>query len=127
MTKEMICISCPMGCILTVDATDINNITVTGNTCPRGAVYAKDEISAPKRMVTGTVKVNDGNIAMVSVKTRSPIPKELVFESLKLLKNITLSAPVNIGDIVIQDILGCGTDFIATKRITKFNQKRINE
>lgn len=117
MSREMICINCPMGCRLTVDDADRNNIKVTGNTCPRGVTYAVNEITSPKRMVTGSVKVEGGNIPMVSVKTREAIPKGLIFESLELLKKVTLTAPVHIGDIVVENICGCGVDFIATKEI----------
>lgn len=117
MIKEMICISCPMGCHLTVDATDLNDIKVTGNTCPRGIVYAKDEILAPKRMVTGSVKVAGGSIPMVSVKTSSAIPKHLIFDSLELLKKVELSAPVHIGDVAVKDICGTGIDFVVTKEV----------
>lgn len=117
MIREMICINCPMGCRLTVDDTDRENILVTGNTCPRGAVYAKNEVVAPKRMVTSTVKVCGGTLPMVSVKTREAIPKELIFESLALLKDITLTAPVRIGDVALGNIAGCGVDFVATKAV----------
>lgn len=117
MIKEMICINCPIGCHLTVDCTDINNIKVTGNTCPRGVTYGINEVTAPKRMVTGSVKVKGGNIPMVSVKSKEAIPKELIFKSLELLKNVTLTAPVHIGDVVVKDICGCGVDFVATKEI----------
>lgn len=117
MIREMICINCPMGCRLTVDDTDRENILVTGNTCPRGAVYAKNEVVAPKRMVTSTVKVRGGTLPMVSVKTREAIPKELIFESLALLKDITLTAPVRIGDVALGNIAGCGVDFVAAKAV----------
>lgn len=117
MIKEMICISCPMGCRLTVDYTDVNNIKVTGNTCPRGVTYAVNEITAPKRMVTGSVKVTGGNIAMVSVKTKDAIPKELIFNCLEALNNVTLTAPVHINDVVVANVCGCGVDVIATKEI----------
>lgn len=119
MPKEMICINCPMGCRLTVDASDVNNITVTGNTCPRGVTYAKNEVTAPKRMVTGSVKVTGGTIAMASVKTREAIPKQLIFDSLEQLKGVTLVAPVKIGDVVIANVCGCGVDIIATKNVDK--------
>ncbi len=119
MAREMICINCPMGCRLTVDDTDKNNIVVTGNTCPRGVTYAVNEVTAPKRMVTGSVRVTGGTIPMVSVKTREAIPKPLIFQSLELLKNVTLAAPVAIGDIVVRDICGCGVDFIVTKNVEK--------
>ena len=117
--RQMICINCPMGCHLTVDDSNRNNIKVTGNTCPRGATYAINEVTAPKRMVTGSVKVVGGRIPMVSVKTREAIPKELIFQSLELLKNAVLNAPVSIGDVVVKDICGTGVDFIVTKNIDK--------
>ncbi len=119
MIREMICINCPLGCRLTVDDGDRANITVTGNTCPRGKAYAIDEVTAPKRMVTGSVKISGGTIPMVSVKTARAIPKELIFDSLELLKGITLEAPVHIGDVAVKDILGCGVDFVVTKEIRK--------
>lgn len=117
MSREMICINCPMGCHLTVDDDDKSNIKVTGNTCPRGVTYAVNEVTAPKRMVTGSVAVAGGTIPMVSVKTREAIPKELIFESLEQLKAVRLTAPVHIGDVVIADVCGCGIDFIATKNV----------
>lgn len=113
----MICINCPMGCRLTVDDNDKNNIKVTGNTCPRGVTYAVNEVTAPKRMVTGSVMVIGGTIPMVSVKTREAIPKGLIFESLEQLKHIKLNAPVHIGDVVIANVCGCGVDFVATKNV----------
>lgn len=119
MAREMICINCPMGCHLLVDDSDKNNIKVTGNTCPRGVTYAVNEVTAPKRMVTGSVKVQGGTIPMVSVKTREAIPKQLIFQSLELLKDVTLSAPVSIGDVAVKDICGCGVDFIVTKNVDK--------
>jgi len=119
MSREMICINCPMGCRLTVDDADKSDIKVSGNTCPRGVTYAVNEVISPKRMVTGSVKVKGGTVRMVSVKTREAIPKGLIFDSLELLKNVELDAPVNIGDIAVSDICGCGVDFIVTKNVEK--------
>ena len=115
--REMICINCPMGCRLTVDDSDLANIKVSGNTCPRGVTYAQNEVTAPKRMVTGSVKVRGGNLAMCSVKTKEAIPKQLIFDCLEQLKNVTLNAPVKIGDVVIANVCDCGVDVIATKEI----------
>ena len=117
--KEMICINCPLGCRLTVDDADRQNIIVTGNTCPRGKAYAIDEITAPTRMVTASVKVEGGSLPMVSVKTARAIPKELIFDSLELLKQVTLTAPLHIGDVAVENILGCGVDFVVTKEIRR--------
>ena len=119
MPREMICINCPMGCRLTVDDSDKNNVIVYGNTCPRGKTYAENEVTSPKRMVTGSVRVTGGTIAMVSVKTREAIPKQLIFDSLEQLKHVNLTAPVKIGDVVIENVCGCGVDIIATKNVDK--------
>lgn len=115
--KEMICICCPLGCHLQVDDSNLDDIKVTGNTCPRGPKYARDEIICPKRMVTSVVKVKDGSINMVSVKTSDSIDKKLIFDALETLKNVELVAPVKIGDVVVANVCGTGIDFIATKNV----------
>ena len=117
--KELICINCPLGCHLTIDDSDINNIIVTGNSCPRGKKYGIDEVTNPKRMVTSSVKVKGGSQDVVSVKTKEAIPKKLIFDLLEELKNVTLKAPVKIGDIVIKDALSTGVDVVVTKNIEK--------
>ena len=117
--KEMICICCPMGCHLQVDASDLNDIKVTGNTCPRGAKYAKDEMICPKRMVTSVVRVNGGTINMTSVKTSESIDKKLIFDSLDALKGITLDAPVHEGGVAVKNVCGSGVDFVVTKTVPK--------
>lgn len=117
--QEMICICCPLGCHLKVDDSDKNNIKVSGNTCPRGEKYAKEEVVSPKRMVTSIVEVEDGMVRMVSVKTTDSIPKDKIFVALELIKNIVIKAPVKKGDVVYKDILGLGVDFVATKDVPK--------
>ena len=44
MEKEMICIVCPVGCHISVNT---ETYEVKGNACPRGAVYGKEELTAP--------------------------------------------------------------------------------
>lgn len=117
--KEMICICCPMGCHLSVDDSDKENIKVSGNSCPRGIRYAKDEVTCPKRTVTAVVRVCGGNIPMLSVKTSDAIEKSKIFEALKLLDGLTVNAPVMIGDVILGNILNTGIDFVATKNIEK--------
>ena len=117
--KEMICICCPMGCRLSVDDSDKNDIKVSGNTCPRGAKYARDEVICPKRMVTSVVEVEGGEIGMVSVKTSDSIPKDRMFDALKLLDNLLIPAPVKLGQVIVENVLGLGVDFVATKDVPK--------
>ncbi len=116
--KQFICINCPLGCMLSVDDSNLNNIVVTGNGCPRGKTYAVNEVTSPKRTVTTTVKVQGGTSPLVSVKTDTPIAKHLIFESLQQLKTVTVTAPITIGDVVLADVLGTGVNFVATKSVS---------
>ena len=117
--KELICINCPLGCHLSVDESDLQNVKVTGNTCPRGVTYAVSEVTAPKRMVTSSVPVVGGDVQRVSVKTSAPIPKEKIFDCLKVIKKVKAVAPVAIGDVLCRDVCGSGADIIATRSATK--------
>lgn len=114
--SELICICCPMGCRLTVEKEN-GEFKVTGNTCPRGKKYAIEEMTAPTRTVTSSIKVNGKNTEMLSVKTDKPIAKALIFDSLKELQTVTVIAPVKIGDIVLENVLNTGVNFIATRNV----------
>ena len=111
--KELTCIVCPRGCRLTID----DDLNVTGNFCPRGAIYAKDELTNPKRMITSIVRVKNRDNTMVSVKTSTSIPKAKIFDVLKEIEKVKVEAPTHIGQIVIKDVLGTGSDIIITKEI----------
>lgn len=115
MTKEFICICCPMGCMLAV-TDDGEKIMVSGNGCPRGRAYGEDEFVAPKRTVTGTVRVN-GSKTMLSVKTLKPIPKQSMLEALSQLKKVSPKPPIKIGDVVLENVADSGVPFVATKDV----------
>ena len=116
-TVNLICIGCPLGCPLTVEMEGNEVKSVSGNTCPRGDAYAKKELTNPTRIVTSTVRVSGGKLAMVSVKTQSDIPKDKIFDCVKALKDVELIAPVKIGDIVVENVAGTGVNVIATKNV----------
>ena len=114
--KELTCIGCPMGCALTVTI-DNNDITVTGNTCPRGADYAKKEVTDPRRTVTSSVFVDGGSTVKVSVKTKTDIPKDKIFACMDEIRKIRVKAPVAIGDVICDNIAGTGVALVATKNV----------
>lgn len=64
-----------MGCPLIVMMEDGAVASVTGNTCPRGDAYARKEVTAPTRIVTSTVRVTGGTLAMVSCRPAVTSPK----------------------------------------------------
>lgn len=111
--KELTCIVCPRGCRLKID----DELNVTGNFCPRGAQYAKDELTNPKRMITSFVRVKNRENCVASVKTSSSIPKGMIFEVMEEINKVGVVAPVKIGDIAIKNVLGTGADIVITKNI----------
>lgn len=115
--RELICIGCPMGCALTVEIENKDNIKVTGNLCKRGEIYGKKECTNPTRIVTSTVCVEGGEIDAVSVKTEEDIPKDKIFEIMTALEDVKVKAPIKIGDIVVENIANTGVNIIATKNV----------
>lgn len=115
---EMICINCPMGCMMTVEQKD-GEINVRGNGCKRGIQYAIEECTAPTRILTSSVYVIGGNFPVVPIKTERAVPKDKLFEILQVLKSITCSAPIEIGQVIVENVLGLGINIIATKAILK--------
>lgn len=113
MNKEFTCIVCPRGCHLIID----DQLNVTGNSCPRGALYAKSEVTHPTRMITSSVRVKNREDTLVSVKTSIPVPKELIFTIIKEMDKISVDAPTNIGDVIIKNVLNTGADIVITKNI----------
>lgn len=115
--RILTCIGCPMGCAITVELADGQVAAITGSTCRRGDDYARKEVTNPTRIITSTVRVIGGEADMVSVKTRTDIPKEKVSRCVKALQGIEVAAPVRMGDVVLENVAGTGVDIIATKEI----------
>lgn len=113
--KELICIVCPQGCHLTVD--EDNDFQVTGNRCPRGVTYGRNEVMNPVRVVTSTICVRSVRHPRCPVKTDRPIPKEDVSRAVALLDGLSLDPPVRRGDVVLGCLLGHPANFIATRDI----------
>lgn len=116
-TRTLTCISCPLGCALTVTLENGRVTGVTGNTCPRGEAYGRREVSNPTRIVTSTVRVTGGHLPVVSVKTASDIPRESIPAVMDAIRAITVSAPVHIGDVLLENAAQTGVSILATKEI----------
>ena len=115
--KELVCIICPRGCRLSVD--EENDYAVTGNACPRGAEYAKNELTDPRRTLTSTVVIAGAAIRRCPVKSDRPLPKGLVQDAAKALDEVCIEAPVNVGDVIVENILGTGCNIICARNIAK--------
>ena len=102
MIKNLTCIECPIGCEITVTMEEGKVVSVKGNSCPRGKVYAEAEVVCPKRVVTSTVRADNGE--MIPVKTDRPVRKEAIFEVMQKINATTCKMPVSVGDVLVENI-----------------------
>ncbi len=116
-TRDLICINCPMGCALHIELEDGQVISLTGNTCPRGDQYGRSEVIHPVRMITTTLPVEGGDLPMVSCKTSQPVDKDVIFDVVRALEGVSVSAPIEIGQVLVSNAAGSGADIIATREI----------
>jgi CxxC motif-containing protein len=116
-TTEYLCIGCPLGCRLEVDAEDHEVVEVRGFSCKRGKEFAVQEHTDPRRFVTTTVRVDGGVWPRLPVKTADAVPKATVADLCRELHRVRLQAPVRLGDVVLADALGTGVDVVATRDI----------
>ena len=110
---ELTCITCPMGCQLTATVEDGTVTDVTGNTCPRGAQYAREELTTPMRMLTGTVK--RGRLPLLPVVSAAKLPKTGIIAAAAALRSVKVTAPVKAGDVIVKNIMGFGVDIVAAR------------
>lgn len=118
--KELICISCPLGCNLKVTL-DGENIQVEGNTCKNGEKYGIEEVTNPKRVIPSTVVLKNGKLPRLPVKTADAVPKKLIFDIMKEINNVVAEAPIKMGDIIIENVLDTGVDVVASRSIDSVN------
>ena len=116
MTRNLTCIVCPMGCQLSVELDENKKVlSVTGHTCKRGEVYAHNECTAPMRTITSTAAVIGGGV--VPVKTDKTIPKEMMFDCMKVINEARVPADATLGTVVVENILGTGANVVTTRNV----------
>lgn len=115
--KYLNCINCPMGCKIHVTLNADTIINISGNTCPRGEVYARQEISNPQRMLTTTVRIQGGVLPLLPVVSHSTLPEKLIFDCVRALQDIRTKAPVKMGDVIVHNILNSGVDIVASRDV----------
>ncbi|MFH1379494.1 MAG: DUF1667 domain-containing protein [bacterium] len=117
LSKNMICIECPKGCVLVISKGKGRKIKVTGHTCVKGVTYAVNEIKNPTRILTSTVLTLGLPVKMLPVRTVKPIPKNKLLIAMKKIKKVRVKKSVNPGDIIIKNILGLKINVIATRSL----------
>ena len=113
---DMICIACPNGCHLDVAQT-ARGLVITGNKCPKGEAYGRQEATDPRRVVTAVVRACSTEWPCIPVKTDAPLPKQMVPALLAALNTLLVQVPVKRGDPVLRDFEGTGISVVCTRTI----------
>lgn len=119
MNREFICVLCPNGCEITAELKGNVIESLEGASCKRGEDYVQQELFDPQRNIATSVKVEGGNMPLVSVRLTAAIPKDKIFAVMDEIKKVKTEAPVSIGQVIIKNVLGLERDVIATKQVTK--------
>ncbi|UCD14615.1 MAG: DUF1667 domain-containing protein [Thermoplasmatales archaeon] len=117
--KEITCIVCPIGCRILVRTDEKQIEKLDGNKCKQGIEYAINEALDPRRMLTTSVLVKDGEWPLVSVKSSQPVPKNKVFQVLKEIKMVKISAPIESGQKIINNVANTDINIVATRTVKK--------
>ena len=116
--KVIRCIVCPTGCEIHAKQ-GAKGVEFSGYTCKRGLEYAQQEFYEPKRILTSTIRVDDGFLPLVPIRTDKPILKDKLNEALNVIATKVIKAPVIMGDILIENILGLEANVIASRNLPK--------
>lgn len=117
--KQLICVNCPKGCHITVDLENDKPVNVRGYTCEQGKKYAMQETVDPMRVLTSTVKIENGTLNVLPVITEHEIPLRLWKEAMKEISKISVCAPVSEGDVIAENFLNTGVNLISSRTIRR--------
>lgn len=117
-SEKVICVNCPKGCTLEVNK-DGETIVSILNGCKRGHEYARQELTDPRRMVATSVRIQNGIHPLMPVYTSAPFPKKRIPELLKTLRQVEVSAPIQMGQPILEDALGTGINILASREMKK--------
>jgi len=116
---EIVCVVCPTSCVVSAEWSETELLSAAGGQCKLAWDYVRSETFDPRRTVTTTVLVEEGDLPLVSVKTDKPVPKGLVMEVMAYLAQVVTRAPIDVGDTIVANILGTGSNIVATRRAEK--------
>lgn len=118
--KQYICIGCPVGCPLQLEHENNQIKEVSGYECNRGAKYARQEFSDPRRSISTTVAISGALRPRLPVKVSDPVHKDRIIEAARKIHELKVEAPVEMGQVLIKDFLGeKGIDVVASRSMKR--------
>lgn len=126
MKHELVCIVCPRGCMIQL-INENETFTCTGNQCKRGEIYAIQEVSEPKRMLTMTIRIEGSKLKRLPVVSNTSVHKGDIFKMIDILEKMTVYAPIDLKQVIVSNILNSGVDIVASRTIKKDAEASILE
>ncbi len=117
--KELICVNCPKGCRITVTLDNGKVADIQGYTCEKGRNYAAQETIRPMRVLTSTVKIENGTARVLPVITEKEIPLDMVNQAMEKIRTIDVYAPIKVNDVIVPDFLHTGVDLVASRSMNE--------
>lgn len=122
--KEYICIGCPVGCPLQLEHEENLIKEVSGYECNRGAKYARQEFTDPRRSISTTVSISGAIRPRLPVKVSGAVHKDRVLEAARKIHEIEVAAPVYMGQVLLKDLLGeKGIDVVASRSMKRVDDE----
>jgi len=121
-TREIVCILCPIACEVNVEIVNGEVAKIENAQCKRGKDFSVQEVRSPERDFFTTIRVRGGKIPVLSVRSTGPVAKNMLMAIASELANVTVVAPVKLGDVVVKNILNLGIDIVATKDVEGFSK-----
>ena len=98
----------------TTDSNGVLTIAVTGKI---GTHTLKFTNPVTGDEVTTTVKIEGNDTDLLPVRSNKPLPKELLFDCMEVIKKTSVKLPVAQYDVVVPNICDSGVDIVATKAL----------
>lgn len=118
LEERLICTFCPRGCYITVIQENGDSI-IKGNGCLKGKEFVFKEMKLPERVVTTTVRIQEGDRELLPVKTDLPIPKDQIPEVMRICRKVLVQAPVLVGTVIVDKIAHTHANLVATGSVLK--------
>lgn len=122
--KEIICVACPLGCVVTAELAEGKVQKIRGFQCLQGKRYAQEEFQMPMRILPATVRVSKGILPLLPVKSSGPLPRDLLMEAMGELARVEVTAPVQEGNCILKNILNTGVDMVATRDLPRAEEEQ---
>lgn len=105
-SAQFVCIGCPIGCPLQLQHKGGKITEISGHECNRGAKYARQEFTDPRRSLSTTVAITGAKGERLPVKVTEPIEKDRVIDAIRKIHELHIAAPVKLGQVLIHGLLG---------------------